>query len=199
MDNLLDTCIIISKFDEMDKFHKNSNKFIKDNKNFIISIYQEKKEIGYLLFRKEKIIIQAIRFCSTFNDKLDLQGLTQKDIMKLKKTIARIKLSELSKEDLFHFKKSLIIFKHKVNYFIKNEICRKIVPLDKIDLVLVEFMKDKISNSADSHILASAIQEHQENNLKIITNDINDIKKEYLVEALKNFSYKKIPEIKYLF
>lgn len=199
MDNFLDTCIILAKFDFKNKFHKKSEEFIDSNNHLIISVYQERFEIGYLFFRKEKIISESIRYIQIPNYSVDTKNLTPKDILLLKKNIARIKLLEVSEQKLFLFKRDLLLLKHQINSFIKNKIDRRVIPLEKIDLLLVEQIKDKISNTADSNILASAVQEHQENSLVIITNDAKDMKKESLVEILKGTKYSKTPDIKYLF
>ncbi len=200
MDNFLDTCIILAKFDEKNKFHKNSNDFIGINKNLIISFYQEKKEIPFLFFRKEKMIMEAIKYSSNSNYLPDLKDLTQKDKIIFSKMLTKMKLGELTKQELIiEFRRDFFILKQGVMNFIKNGPLKKVIPLEKIDLLLVEQIKDKISNTADSNILASAIQEHQENKLIIVTNDAKDIKKEYLLEVLKGTKYSDVPEIKYLF
>jgi hypothetical protein len=199
MDNFLDTCIILATFDKKDKFHENSREFINNHKEIIISIYQEKKELPFLFFRKEKIITEAIKVSAMPNYPPNLKDLTTKDQIILKRTITKIKLQELSQQELFIFKRDLILLKQEITYFINNKISKKVIPLERIDLELVSKIKEKIKNEADSNILSSAIQEHQENKLIIITNDITDWKKEMLIEVLKETKYKEVPGIKYLF
>lgn len=199
MDNFLDTCIIIAKYDKKDKFHKNSKEFAENNNNLIICVYQEKKEIPFLFYRKEKILTESIKSSVMPNYMPDLKDLKIKDQIILKKNINRLKLNDLSQQELFVYKKDLILLKQEINYFIKNKISKRVIPLDKIDLLLVKNIFNEIKNEADSNIFCSAIQEHQENELKVITNDAKDCKNEVFVEAIKSTKYKEVPEIKYLF
>ena len=199
MDNFLDTCIILAAFDKKEKFHRNSKEFLNNSSNLIISVYQEKKEMPFLFFRKEKILTEAIKSSAIPTYPPNTSKLTIKDQIILKKIIAKLRLQEMFQQDLFIFKKELILLKQEITYFINNKISRKVIPLDMIKLEIVAKIKEKIQNEADSNVLASAIQEHQENKLIIITNDINDWKRDILIEALKETEYKKVPEIKYLF
>jgi hypothetical protein len=201
MNSFLDTCIIISAFDKKDKFYKKSEEFVTKNENLIISVYQDKKELPFLFFRKVKIIVEAIKSSAIKNYTPNLDKLTKKDQIILKKTITKLNLFQLSQQELFDFKKDLILLKQEITYFINSKISKKVIPLEKIDLKLVSKIKEEIKNEADSNILSSAIQENQdqENRLKIITNDANDWKKDILIKVLKDTEYKEIPEIEYLF
>ncbi len=199
MDNFLDTCIIVAKFDKKDKFHKGSEEFIDKNKELVISFYQEKREVPFLFFRKEKILTEAIKLSAIPTYLPNIDKLTTKDQIILKKIVAKLKLYELTQQDLFNLKRDVILLKQKIFYFINNKISKKIIPLETIDLNLVAKIKKKIQNEADSNIISSAIQEHQKHELVIITNDISDWKKEVLIEILKDTEYNEIPEIKYLF
>ena len=199
MDNFLDTCVVLATFDRKDKFHKNSKEFVTKNDPLIISIYQEKKEITFLFFRKEKIITEAIKVSAIPTYHPNLDKLTIKDQIILKKIIARLKLYELSQQELFNFKRDLILLRQEITYFINNKISRKVIPLDKIDSEIVSKINNKIKNEADSNIISSAIQEHQDHKLIIITNDIGDWEKDLLLEVTKGSKYKEVPEIKYLF
>lgn len=198
MDSFLDTCIILDYFNNECSTYLITKKLIDLKSNLIISIYQEKIEIPFLLFRKDKIISEAIKLSAYSAHIPNLDKLTPKDKINLNKTIAKLKIGELSQQDLFELKKEVQLLKQKINYFIRNQISRKVILLEKIDIEVVKKIKDKIHNEADSNILSSAIQEHQQNKLIIITNDKKDWKKEILVEVLKNTSYLEIPEIKYL-
>jgi hypothetical protein len=199
MDNFLDTCIILAKHDKKDKFHEGSKKFINNNNNFIISFYQDRKEIPFLFYRKERIITEAIKLSAIPTYQPSIENLTTKDKMILKQIITKLKLYDLSQQELFGFKRDLILLKQEINYFIKNKISRKVIHLEKIDLILKKRIYDKIKNEADSNIFCSAIQEHNENKLIIITNDVTDCKKENFIEAIKDTEYKEVPEIKYIF
>ena len=199
MDNFLDTCIILAAFDKKEKFHRNSKEFLNNSSNLIISVYQEKKEMPFLFFRKEKILTEAIKSSAIPTYQPNTSKLTIKDQIILKKITAKLRLQEMFQQDLFILKKELILLKQEITYFIDNKVSRKVMPLDMIKLEIVAKIKERIQNEADSNILASAIQEHKENKLIIITNDVNDWKRETLIEALKETEYKEVPEIKYLF
>ena len=94
---------------------------MKKNFHLIISVYQEKKELPFLFFRKEKIITETIKASAMPFYQPNLKSLTPKDQIILKKTIAKIKLGELGQENLFILKRELLLFKQSVFYFINNK------------------------------------------------------------------------------
>lgn len=198
MDNFLDTCIIISKFDIKDKFYEKCNNFLDNNNNFILSIYQDKIELPFLFYRKEKVISEAIKFSIMPSQGVDYKDLTPKEVIILKRLIADIKLYNIIQSELFKRRKAIVFFKQQILSYIQKNISRKVIPLEKIDKILVKNIFDKIKNEADSNIISSAIQEHQDNKLLIITNDSKDWKKETIIQVTQNTNYKEIPEIKYL-
>lgn len=198
MDSFLDTCIIISYWDKKDKINLAVIKFIDSGKNFIMSVYQDKREIPFLFFRKNKVICEAIKFSAWSSYLPNLDKLTLKDEINLKKMVAKIKIGELSQQELFLLQKEIQLLKQKINYFVKNKITRKVISLERIDLDLVDLLKKQIKNSADCFIISSAIQEHAENKLEVITNDKKDWSKERIKEAIKQTKYRESPEIKFL-
>lgn len=198
MDNFIDTCVILSKFDMKDKFHHNCEEFLDNNSNHIISFYQDKTEIPFLFYRKEKVISEALKFSLIPSHQIDYNDLSPKERILLKKMIADIKLFNLPQSELFLRKKAMIFFKQQILSFIQKKITRKVIPEDIIDNALVQILFNKINNQADSKIISSAIQEHQNNKLQLITNDSSDWKKEVIVESTKGTKYIDIPNIKYL-
>ncbi|MBM3234419.1 hypothetical protein FJZ19_04990 [Candidatus Pacearchaeota archaeon] len=198
MDIFLDTCIIIANFDEKDKFYLLAKRFISKNKSFIISIYQEKKELPYFFFRKDKILSEAIKFSAYSSYSIDTKDLRPKDELNLKKIIAQIKAGSLMQSELLIWKREIYLLRQKINYFIRNNISRRVTPLEKIDSNLVNLLNSLINNKADCYILASAIQESKQIKLIIITTDKGDWNRERIVEIIKQTSYKEVPEIKYL-
>lgn len=199
MENFLDTCIILSNFNEKSIFNEVSKKFILKNQNIVLCFYQKQKEIPYLIWRL-KLKSKIIKTMALFSSK-DIQGikkLTKEDKIQIRKILANYELGIVNIKDIFALQEQTYIMERKINNFLKTKVKRFVIPLDKINENLVSSLFVLNNNKADSRIIASGIEEHQENDLILITTDKNDWKQEYLKQACKNHSYKKTPKVNFL-
>ena len=197
MDNFLDTCILISRFDDKDKYYETICIFLDDPEDKIISTYQEKKEIPMLFLRKKKIIREAILYLKDSNHLVDFANLTNREKISLKSLLAQISLKKETEDSLKQKLGEIILLERKVLAFIQTKISRKIIPIDSIDENLVKLIKKRNQNKADSKIIASAIQEHQKNNLIAFTLDKKDWKINSVKRRIEDLGYK-CPDVRFL-
>lgn len=195
MDEFIDTCIIISGLDNKDKYYEVIQIFLSGSKNIIISIYQEKEEIPKLFLRKEKIFLEAIKFCKNPQYSVDYSSLTDKEKIFLKTLITKISQKQENEQAIKDMLKEVIILKRNVNYFIQKKVIRKVTPV--IDENLTKIIKQYNQNKADAKIISSAIQEHQKNNLIAFTLDKNDWKILPVKDKIEGMGFS-CPEIRFL-
>src|SRR3989339_355622 len=91
----------------------------------------------------------------------------------------------------------------RINYFIKVYIDEIVIPELEIDFKLKSCLFTWLNpNDSDANTIASAIQEHNKKELKIMTADKKDWKKELLEEVHEDLflkkGYPKLPKIEYL-
>lgn len=90
----------------------------------------------------------------------------------------------------------------KISYFIKNYIDEIVIPESELNFKLKSCLSTWLRNDSDTRTIASAIQEHNNKELEIITADKKDWTKELLEEVHNDPNlrkeYPKLPEIKYL-
>ena len=199
MDNFLDTCIIIDNFNEKSKFHESAKNFIKNVKMFIISEFQKKHEIPFLLYRmklRNKIIISKALMPN--KNIPEIKKLTPRDKRVVKEILSDYVLRIKSVKDLFDLKQEVYFLEKKMNTFIKNNISRFVTPIEKINKILAMEIKNLNNNYQDSMVIASAIEEYQKTNLTLISGDKEDWKQKYITKACKKCSYKKIPLVKFV-
>lgn len=196
MDNFLDTCILINYHNEKSKLHNNSKEFINKEKEFIISEFQNIREIPYLLYRlklRSKVIISKAIMPS--KEIPEIKKLTPRDKQKVKEILSEFALGLKTIKDLFDMKQEIFLLERKLNEFILTKIKKIVTPLNKINNNLVKDIKIFNNNHQDAMVIASAIEEHQNNNLRLITSDKEDWKKKDIANACIKNNYKKIPEV----
>ena len=90
----------------------------------------------------------------------------------------------------------------RISYFIKTYIDEVVIPESKIDFKLKSCLFTWINNDSDARTIASAIQEHKNKKLIIITADKKDWTKELLEEVHNDImlskEYSSLPKIEYL-
>ena len=91
----------------------------------------------------------------------------------------------------------------RINYFIKNYIDTVVIPVSQIDFNLKSCLFTWLSpNDSDAQTLASAVQEHNNNRLTIITADkkhwTDDLLKEVHNDSTLLKKYPFLPKIEYL-
>ena len=112
------------------------------------------------------------------------------------------------KEFFDEFKEITLNLKKRIDDFINKYIDEFVTPTEEIDSELTSYLMNFINignsqkNISDLNTIASAIQEHNQKELTIITADKNDWKKELLEEITihpkLNKRYTKTPNITYL-
>ena len=197
MDTFLDTCIILSRFDDKDKYYERICIFLDDPQPKILSLYQEQEEIPNLFRRKKKVINEALHFFKNPLHPVNYGGLTNKEQAVLRSLISKIKFNKETEEDLREKLREIINWETKVNLYIQSKITRKVIPISEINLDLVLLIRAVNQNSADAKIIASAIQEHQENELVAFTLDKNDWKIKSIKEKIESMDYR-CPETRFL-
>ena len=118
-----------------------------------------------------------------------------------------LKLNKLSgnrdKEEIIRkLRKTTNELEHRINSFIKNKIDEFVTPVSEIDFDLKSCLFTWLkSNDSDAKTIASAVQEHNKKELKILTADKKDWKEELLDEIHNDIDlkkkYPKLPIIKY--
>ena len=90
----------------------------------------------------------------------------------------------------------------RISHFIKIYIDEVVIPESEIVFELKSCLSTWLRNDSDARTIASAIQEHQNKKLIIITADKKDWTKELLEEVHNNIELKKeypsLPKIEYL-
>lgn len=197
MDNFLDTCIIITRYDNKDTNYEKICIFLEELNNIIISVYQEQEEIPKLFNRKKKMIRESISFNLNRTHVVDFSDLSDREVITLKKLITRINLNQETEENLKNMLREMILLERKVLGFIQNKVTRKVIPVCDIKEELVNEIKRLNQNKADAHIIASAIQEHQKNKLIAFTLDKKDWKINEIRDKIEGLNFK-CPEIRFL-
>ena len=91
----------------------------------------------------------------------------------------------------------------RISYFIKKYVNETVIPVDKINFELKSCLFTWLTpNDSDAKTIASAIQEHKNKSLTIITSDKQHWTEELLKEVHNNSNLKKeypsLPKIEYL-
>lgn len=197
MDNFIDTSVIISNFRQKDKFHIVCERFINNNSALIISFYQKNKELPYFLKRARiKAGLTKRLIFSPDKEIPSIKELTKEDKSQIKKILSQYELGIIEIKDIFENISITYDFQRKINRFLKTRIKRTVTKNINENIVNILFKFN--NNKADSRIIASAIQEHQQNQLVLVTTDKKDWKQEYIEKSCTDNSYKKIPEVRFL-
>src|SRR3989339_515654 len=156
------------------------------NYKIYIEFNQKVKNKGYLLFSTEQSKILLSK------DKILIERL----ILNYDKSKNKTKFIEAVNE-IFN------LLPARINYFIKVYIDEIVIPELEIDFKLKSCLFTWLNpNDSDANTIASAIQEHNKKELKIMTADKKDWKKELLEEVHEDLflkkGYPKLPKIEYL-
>ena len=171
-------CCYITK-ENMPKWIKRQNMILKAfGKKILDSSYElEKSEEYKELFAQDKII--------------------------LKKFLAQYSSSENKQEYCKKLRKNNGIMIQRINYFLSKLVDKEVIQIKEIDFELKSTLFTFLQNHSDAMTLASGIQHHQQEEIKILTGDKHDWNKnnlEWTFSSRRDLAkkYPKMPEIKYI-
>jgi len=216
----LDMCIILYYIGEGDKesLIKKTKIFVSEKKGdkFFLCYYIKDNNIPRWLNRQKILFKETIEQIdnldnsnyTSYNSKYS-EALYDRDKNKIAKLIAFFRKTSDKKEFRKKLDNTYLEIEQRINSFIKSYIDEFIIPLDTIDSELKgSFMNhlnigSPIKNESDAKTMCSAIQEHQNKELCIITADNGDWTKEifeWAIPICSNLSkkYPSLPEIKYI-
>lgn len=212
----LDMCIILYYIGEGDKdtFIKKSQKFINEKKEnkFLLCCYIKDENIPKWLNRQRILFRELIRQTrdsqyESYSSE-ECKHLYDGDKKKLIKLITYFRNVSDKKEIIKKFEGAFQEIEFRINILLKEKIDEFVIPISEIDFELKSHLftflnlGSSIKNDSDAKTLASAIQEHNKNNLTILTADKTDWNEGLLEEVYYHTSLKKkypqLPKIKYL-
>src|SRR3989339_77276 len=166
----------------------------KGNNSYLLCDYIVKKNLPKWLSRQQIILFE-------FNQKIK-----NKDYLLFSTEQSKILIYDKSKDKTKFIEAVNEIFNllpARINYFIKVYIDEIVIPELEIDFKLKSCLFTWLNpNDSDANTIASAIQEHNKKELKIMTADKKDWKKELLEEVHEDLflkkGYPKLPKIEYL-
>ena len=207
----LDMCVILYSAGEGDRpdLNKKTKKFVeqKGGDDFLLCYYIKEVDIPKYLERQQIILGEIIKKIN--NDSYALypsqkaSKLTGRDKKKLIKLLLLSKTIGNTEEKIKSLIKLFSELERRINHFLQKYIDGFVVPLGEIDFELKSCLFTWLApNNSDSKIIASAIQEHNKQRLKIITADKKDWTGDLLREVHNNFKLKKkyseLPKISYI-
>lgn len=208
MNWFVDMCIVIFYASNTKDIKSiNSCEFVKNKKDnkFLLCFYITQENMPKWIKRQIsilKVIGAKISNPSKELDKIDgYQALLQQDIILLKKRLAQFASSTNKQEYYQKLKKNQNLLIQRINYFITKLVDKEVV--EKVDFELKSTLFTFLQNHSDAMTLASGIQYHQQEEIKILTGDKNDWNKDNLEWTFSSRpdlakKYSKIPEIKYI-
>ncbi len=211
----LDMCIVLYYIGEGDRpdLNKKTLIFVKEKEEsiFLLCYYIKEVDIPKWL-RRQKIAYREVlkslkdKSYSLYSSK-EAKNLTSRDKKKVVKLLTIFKNFETI-NSIDKIERIFLYLEQQINEFFQRYIDEFVIPVGEIDFELQSHLKDflnlgsVIKNDSDAKTIASAIQEHQNKELVIITADKNDWNKELIEEVHNHYAlkkkYKKLPEIKYL-
>jgi len=216
----LDMCIILYYIGEGDKENliKKTKIFVSEKKGdkFLLCCYIKDENIPRWLNRQKILFKEIIEQIDNLNNSnyipytsKDSKALYNRDKNKITKLIAFFRNTSDKKEFRKKLDNTYLEIEQRINSFIKSHIDEFIIPLDLIDSELKNsFMNylnigNPIKNESDAKTMCSAIQEHQNKELCVITADKEDWTKEifeWAIPICSNLSkkYSSFPDIKYI-
>lgn len=213
----LDMCIILYYIGEGDKeiLIKKSQKFVNEKKEdkFLLCFYIKDENMPKWLNRQRILFRELIRQTSSKEDyqpysSKECQYLYDRDKKKIIKLITYFRSLSDRKEIIKKFENAFQEIEFRIKSFLNEKIDEFVIPINEIDFELkshlLSFLNlgNSIKNDSDAKTLASAIQEHNKNNLIILTADKSDWNEDLLEEAHYHISLKKryseLPKINYL-
>lgn len=208
MNWFVDMCIVIFYASNTKDIKSiNSCEFVKNKKDnkFLLCFYITKENMPKWINRQIsilKVIGVKISNPSKELDKIDgYQTLFQQDIILLKKRLAQFASSTNKQEYYQKLKKNQNLLIQRINYFITKLVDKEVV--EKVDFELKSALFTFLQNHSDAMTLASGIQYHQQEEIKILTGDKNDWNKDNLEWTFSSRpdlakKYTKVPEISYI-
>lgn len=211
----LDMNIILYYVGEGDKpdLNKKSKKFVNQKKEskFLVCYYIKDVDLPKWIKRQRVLYRELMKKLNDSSYKLysskESESLISRDRKKGIKFLTLFNSIPLP-ETINKIEKIFLYIEQQINEFFKNYIDEVVIPVEEIDSELKSHLMSFINigksnkNYSDINIISSAIQEHKNKSLTIITADRKDLKKDFLEEVKYHYNltkkYPKIPEIKYL-
>lgn len=179
---------------------RKTRNFINDKKedSFLLCFYVKNENIPKWIERRKILLRELIRQTNKDYDPYS-SGESQKLTLRDKKKILKINRNG---EEIRKFRRTTNKLKRRINSFIESKIDEFVTPISEIDFDLKSHLFTWLkSNDSDAKTIASAVQEHNRKELKILTADKKDWRKELLDEIHNDFElkkkYPKLPVIKY--
>lgn len=211
----LDMNIILYHFGEGDRpdLNKKSVEFVKNKKQntFLLCYYIKEKDIPKWLRRQKILYREILKSLKEDSYKIyssnEAKNLTSRDRKKGIKLLTLFRKMD-SLEAINRFEKIFLYLEQQINEFLKKYVDEFVVPIGEIDQELRSHLMSFINivetkkNYSDLCILSSAVQEHNNEELSVITADKKDIEDNLLEEITfhpdLSKKYPKIPGIVYL-
>ena len=207
----LDMCIILNYIGEGDnKSLATKAKYFIDNKNgkiFLVCYYIKDWNIPKWLNRKRIIFREVLRQIKDLSYKPysdeECTYLFNQDKNQILKLVELSRSVSNIEELIDKFEGAYQEIESRINSFLSENVDEFIIPIKEIDSDLKSCLFTWLaSNDSDARTIASAVQEHNNKALVILTSD----KKDWTKELLENIhldlklkgKYKHLPEIKYL-
>lgn len=207
----LDMCIILYYIGEGDKQYliQKSKDFVnkKGEDSFLLCYYIKDSNLPKWLERQRILFRELLKqikdntYVPYNSDESKI--LYDRDKNKITKLLVFFRNTHDKKEIFTKLEKINQEIEIRINLFIETYIDNIVIPISDIDFKLKSCLFTWLTpNDSDAKTIASAIQEHNKKELKIITADKKDWNKELLEEVHNNIQlkkkYPKLPEIKYL-
>ncbi len=174
----------------------------KENSKFLICEYIQKNDIPKWTKRQEEILKRFNAKSAGQKYKDDQMYLFKKDKISLNRLILMYEKSKNKESYKMKINKIFSLIKVNVIIFLEKYIDEFVIPINDIDRKLWSSLNTYLQNISDAKTIASAIQEHKRKELKIITADKKDWKRELLEEVYNNIflrkEYPRLPKIEYL-
>ncbi len=207
----LDMCVIIYyAYNSSDKLAERAKKFVENKGNSTFTVCYYILEINLPKWIKRKWITleeleRKIKDPSyIFGSSSEARILLPKDRQECEKLLSTCMKAESSVQFIEDLRRKYLLAEIKINFFINKLINNKVIPVSEIDFELKSsFFTYLENNDSDARTLASAVQQHNKENLIILTGDKKHWTKQLLDDAVSihptlRKKYSKIPEIKYL-
>jgi len=175
----------------------------KENSKFLLCEYIQKENFPKWIKRQEEILKRFNLKISGQQVKEDSIYLFNKDKIFLNRLILMYENSKDKEQFKLNTNKTFSLMKIKTKLFFERYVDEIVIPISEIDFNLKSCLFTWLHpNDSDAKTIASAIQEHNKKELKIITADKKDWTEELLEEVHNHLDLKKkyplLPKIQYL-
>lgn len=208
----LDMCIILHYIKEGDNqsLIRKTVLFVnqKNQDKFFLCCYIKEENLPKWLKRRRIIFrevlrqIRSISYIPYSDEECNLLwGNDKNQVLKLMAIANNLKDKT---EIISNFENAYQEIQRRISEFLKKYIDEYVIPIKNIDSDLKRSLLDYLDeNHSDAYTLASGIQQHNEEELVLITSDVTHWKKRALEEAVPEHSelrkkYPKLPEIKHI-